>query len=280
MKKKKEARKDAKARSKLLTELVLMSIILVFVLIVTNFSEQNQQEITWEDEDIFNKGDSVEDSSVSVIFLVKSDCDDCTDLNGFVEGLESTGILMGNKRVVEYSSQEGQYIINRYNIDSIPTVILDSSAGDYQNIRSGWQVYGSIEEDAYVMRKISPPYYSISKQDMVGYVDVIYLTDESCEECYDPELHDMILERIDVVYGKKRHVDISTNKGKNFVDLYNIRFVPTIILSNNLGEYYNAQSIFDQYFTLEEDGFYVFRNFEEWNGITYKDFTTGELLSS
>lgn len=282
MVRKKGARKKAKTKSKIIFEVVVLCIILLFIFFVTEFSDNPSDYDVWDNGEIISEVVVSNESTqaVSVIYLTKSDCSDCADLNEFVDALESTGIVIGEKRYIEYSSREGISITNKYDIDSIPTVILDSNAAEYQNIRSGWQVYGSIEEDAYVMRKIPPLYYSISKKTMIGYVDVTYLTDSSCEECYNPELHDVVLERIDVIYGKKKHVDISNNAGQELIEKYDIMFVPTIILSEELGEYNNAKTIFDQYFTLESDGMYVFRNFEDWNGVKYKDLSTGEIRIS
>ena len=147
----------------------------------------------------------------------------------------------------------------------------------YDDITENWQQVGTVENDgSYVLRAISPPYFDLNKNEVVGLVDVTYLSDKSCLDCYDVEIHRQILtdpRGIGVNINSEKKVDILDAGGKELVEKYSITKVPTVILSSDFSAYPFANDLGD-FFTLEDDGSYVFRNLEAiGNNIVYNDLT-------
>lgn len=216
---------------------------------------------------------------VSMIYILNSECSECADSMEIVEGLEYTGVVIPNKRTIEYSSKEGMELIEKYDVEKLPTIIFDKEVELYKNVRSGWFYYGSIEEDAYVLRTVTPLYYNVKEGTTDGFVDAVFLTDKSCETCYDVQLHEQLLSRIDIKFGIKDYVDVSEPRGIQFIQKYNITAVPTVILSSELGDYISATITIENFLSVESDGSYVFRNFDEWKAI-YKDLSSGEIKNA
>lgn len=217
---------------------------------------------------------------ISVIYIIESSCDDCYNVSKVVEGMRSVGVRIPYEKRIELSSKQGKELVEKYNIEKVPTIILDQEVDFYDNIRGGWFVYGSVEDDAYVMRNVTPPYYSVKDGKVQGYVDVVFLTDSSCSECYDVGLHEQLLEQVEIRFGNTESIDVSELDGVELVKKYGITEVPTIIISKEASEYYMASYTLDNFYSAEDDGKFVFRNFNKWKGVTYKDISSGEIKTS
>jgi len=90
-------------------------------------------------------------------------------------------------------------------------------------------------------------------------VDVTYLTDETCEGCYDVRVHRTILSRLGIQFGRESVIDAASGDGMTLIDLYNISKIPTIILSPEAEDYDAFVSVWGGVGTKEDDGYYIFR---------------------
>ena len=176
-------------------------------------------------------------------------------------------------------SNEGNELIKKYNIGFVPTIILSKDAELYSIMQQAWLQIGSKEEDGYyVLRLISPPFINLTTNELKGIVDISYLTDKSCLECYDVNQHKEILanqQGFAVSFDKEEVYDINDAKGKELIAKYNITQVPTIILSDEISVYPSSR-LLNQFFSIEKDGQYVFRRAQVLG--TYKDLTTNQVI--
>lgn len=209
--------------------------------------------------------------------LKDSSCEKCSDLSSLVSQIRNAGVKVSEEKIILPSSEEGKELAKKYNIDFAPTIILSKDAGLYSIIQEAWPRIGSKESDgSYVLRLVNPPFINLTTGKLRGIVNIIYLTDKSCEECYDVMLHREILTSpsFALKLDKEETIDVSDAKGKELIAKYNITLVPTIILSGEVSVYPSIQ-ILKNFFSVEKDA-YVFRNLNSVG--TYKDLTTKQIV--
>lgn len=211
--------------------------------------------------------------------LKKGDCEDCLDLKPLISQLGASGIVIEKQKEVDISSSEGKKLMDKYEIKNVPTIIMNQEADVYPTIKQSWGQIGSIEKDgSFVMRKISPPYYNVVEKKIKGLVSITFLADKECSNCYDAEdFHKPILQRMGVVLGDEKKLDISSSEGQSLIDKYEIEKVPTIILKGDIEEYPGLVRAWADVGTKESDGAYVFRKVEI-AGKTYKDLSINKVI--
>lgn len=111
-----------------------------------------------------------------------------------------------------------------------------------------------------------------------GEVEIIGLVDKSCENCYPVTVHsNIMISQHGVPLSEMEIVDINSGKGKELVEKFNINYIPTVIMSNNLKKFPIAE-LWSQLGTIE-DGWYVFRSTASMNNFgVYKNLATGEEI--
>lgn len=216
---------------------------------------------------------------ISLIHLKKEDCEDCVDIEPFISQLVESGLKFEEQRTVDAESVEGKKLIGKYEIKKLPTIIMDRESEVYPTVIDNWEQIGSIENDGYlVMRELTPPYYDVEEGRLKGLILMTVLTDESCGDCYDPNtFHKPIIQRMGVVFGEEKEVDISSEEGQELINKYNITNIPTIILTGDVEEYSVLVNAWRSVGTEESDGTYVFRRVEV-AGKPYKDLITNEIV--
>lgn len=218
---------------------------------------------------------------VSVTYLTDPACPQCINPKLTVEAYKKAGIKITNERDVPWNSTEGQKIVNQYKITKLPTFLLSSDIDVYPSVKSNWNNLGSVESDGvYVARQLFLPYRDLSKGQVVGLVDVLYMSDSSCPDCYKPqEVHKNILTQgFGVGIRSERTVDANSTDGRTLVSKYAIKQVPTLLLSPEVGEYSNIKQVWPQVGTTESDGWYVFRKVSTLGNLIYKDLEKNEIV--
>ncbi len=220
---------------------------------------------------------------VSVTYLKENTCTRCNNLSQIIPGLKSeTGMVVGDESTVWVSSKAGQSLIEKYNITTAPSIILSADAGEYKQVRQEWPAVGSIEDDGvFVLRLMNPLFFDIATAEVKGFVDVTYITDKSCDECYNISIHQSILANpagYNLQINEETFVDLADDGAQELLDKYTIAAVPTFILIGDM-QYYDAlSSVWPQVGTVEEDGTYIFRNIDIMR-VIYKNLETGELVN-
>ena len=216
---------------------------------------------------------------VTLYLLKDSTCEKCNDLSTLILQIKGAGVKIYEEKNAEPSSNEGKELISKYNIGFVPSLVLSKDAAAYEVIQSAWSQVGSRENDgSYVLRTINPPFINLTTNQLRGIVNIIYLTDKSCSECYNVNQHKEILtspQSFAIKLEKEETYDISDAKGKELVARYNIKLVPATILSSEIGVYPTSR-ILRQFFSVENDGSYVFRS-PQALGV-YKDLTTNQII--
>lgn len=216
---------------------------------------------------------------VTVIAITKPSCEKCFDITKLVAQLKNLGMAIVSEQIAEYNSTTGKALIKEYNITKIPTMILSEEAIEYDALNKSWKDIGSIEKDGkLVLRTVNAPYYDLSAKKTKGLVDITYLKDEECTECYSPaQFKSYFQQSLGMAFDTETTVDISSSEGKSLVKKYNITLVPTALFSNDLKEYPAIKQMWSQMGKVV-NGTYVFTKVDKLQGIKYKDLSTGEIL--
>lgn len=221
--------------------------------------------------------------NVSLTAIIDSSCEKCLYTSLVTEGLRKSGVIIGSENSVQASSTEGQSLITQYAITKIPTLILSNDISAYNQLNANWKNIGTVESDGmYITRNIAPPYRDLDTNQIVGLVDTLYLVDSSCTQCFDPNktLNDILTRGLQVAINSERSIDINSSEGKTLVNKYKVTKVPAAIYSPEINSYTNLKGTWQQAGTIEADGFYIFRNAEILQGISYKDLVSGEVKTT
>lgn len=208
-------------------------------------------------------------------------CLQCIDPKLTIESFKKAGVKITNQKEIVWNSFEGQQIISQYKITKLPTFILSSDIDLYDGVKSNWINIGTVETDkTYVVRNLFLPYRDLEKGQILGLVDLIYLTDSSCTDCYKASdvQKPILTQGYGVALTSQRTVDISSGEGQSLVSKYKITKVPTILLSPEAGQYANLKNVWKNVGTVETDGWYVFREMQQLQGVIYKDLTTNQIV--
>ena len=217
---------------------------------------------------------------VTLSVLKDAECTKCNDLKNLISQLKAAGIKISQEKTVLSGSDEGKNLISKYKIDFVPTLVLSKDASAYPIIQQAWPQIGSKETDgSYVLRLVNPPYINLTTGKLRGLVDMTYLADKSCTECYNVSVHREILaspQSFAVKLEKEETVDVEDAKGKELIAKYNIIQVPTVILSDEIIAYPSTPAL-KQFFSVEKDGSYIFRRLSVVGN--YKDLATGQIVT-
>ncbi|MBS3096514.1 hypothetical protein J4480_03675 [Candidatus Woesearchaeota archaeon] len=221
---------------------------------------------------------------VALYILKDSSCDKCNDLVQLISQIKAAGVKVSTEKKIEPSSDEGKELIKKYSIGFAPAIILSKEAAAYDIMQEAWLQIGTKEDDgSYVLRSVYPPYINLTTGKLRGLVDLTYLVDKSCTPplCYNVSVHREILTNPQGVFTikleKEETVDVEDAKGKELIAKYNITQVPMVIISDEASAYPSSQAL-KQFFSIEKDGFYVFRRLQVLG--TYRDLTTGQIVKA
>ncbi len=218
---------------------------------------------------------------VFATILADSSCQYCTNPKIVIEEFKEAGIKITNQKELQWYSWEGQQLIEKYNIIKVPTFLLSADADAYDILKANWSQIGTVEKDkTYVMRNVPPPYRDLSKNQILGLVDLVYITDATCSDCYKPEVlqKEILTKAFRIGINSERKIDINSEEGKALKQKYNLSVIPTVLLSPGVDQYTNLKNIWKSVGTVEKDGWYIFREMKQLGGAIYKDLTTDKII--
>lgn len=219
-------------------------------------------------------GTGQEIGKVTATLITDASCSQCIDLKTIIENFKKSGLKVKELKELTLSSIDAQKIINQYKITKIPAFIFSSEFDLYDNLKASWSNFGTVETDkTYVARNLPLPYRDLTKGQIIGLVNLVYLTDSSCADCYKvSDVQKPILTKgYGVAIRSERWVDIASIEGRSLLAQYSITKVPTILLSPDVDQYSNIKNIWKSVGTVASDGWYVFTGFDQLGKITYKD---------
>lgn len=91
---------------------------------------------------------------VKLTMITDVSCDDCYDVTVHENILPGLGFPVDNSEVFDAGLADGRILVNKYQIQLLPTIILTGDIDAYSAIKSVWSQIGTVESDgAYVFRE-------------------------------------------------------------------------------------------------------------------------------
>ncbi len=197
---------------------------------------------------------------VTLIRLEDATCKECFDLDLVVDQMKQLGIKLVSEQTVDAKSTEGKELIETYKITIVPTLIFNKEALEYDVIRQVWSQVGTEDDGKLVLRVISPPYVNVSTGKTEGLVEITYLVDETCTDCFNTSVYKQLLtESFSMAFKKEEKTEVSSTKGQFLLKKYNITALPTVVISKEANSYPGFATAWLQVGTKEKDGNFVFR---------------------
>ncbi len=195
---------------------------------------------------------------VGVVIVEDLSCAKCVNASELlrVAGLENASTRL---RVVDVSSQEGASLVERYGLRFAPSMIISPEGG--RSVEEKLLMNGFKASDGYyVLDKPPLPYKDLRTGETRGLVDVTYITADC--ECYSlEELDKRVFGTFKAAKGRSESYDYQSRQGKELIERYGLKAVPTAIFTGDLDAYPRlGRAWLIGAGTIERDGAYVFRN--------------------
>ncbi|PJA89882.1 MAG: hypothetical protein CO137_01820 [Candidatus Magasanikbacteria bacterium CG_4_9_14_3_um_filter_32_9] len=211
--------------------------------------------------------------------IVPLNCPNCGDLTVEKKKFLAENVEITDDKILSADSEEAKNIINEFGLQRLPALVFQSEKEIKNQLVRAFKDDAQLDQEKTIVWEPKQPlYFDVNSNMVVGMVKAIYITDNSCTECYDVmSTQRSVFQQFGIVFASEKTVDISEVDGKNLLDKYKITSVPTIIMSPETKEYENLNSVWSKVGTIELDGAYVFRNLNAIN-VIYKDLATGEMI--
>lgn len=214
--------------------------------------------------------------------IAPRDCPGCFDLNVWLNDLTQGNEEFGQEAIVDEISREiiyvdeklGKQLIKKYNIEKVPVLLASGELDKDPNLSMFFETTGEVIDDVFVQRQMVPPYFDLATGEVKGNVSIIYLSDQSCETCFDPYDFRGLLSRMYLPVNADILYDVSSEEGKELIERYGITSVPTVLLKGDLMEYPQVDQYWPMMGIIAGDGTYVFTASDQMGN--YKDLETGE----
>ena len=232
------------------------------------------------DKKIIAQQEAQKPAEIELTLISPSDCEVCVDGNELLEAIgNQRNVNVLSSETFAADSEEGKTLLESYGIQRVPTVLVKGEY-DKDNVRGEFEKLGGEEkDDALVLQVREPVYVDLASGQMVGLVDVTYLTDSGCEDCYDPTIHKSILEKgFGMKFKTEKTLDARSSEGRALLAAYAIKQTPTVLLSKEAGAYGGLTATWAQVGSVEEDGTLVFRKNSALGALVYEDLETGETV--
>jgi len=202
----------------------------------------------------FPHRDSLVKSYSLKITEITSDCEDCFSIDSISKTIEAKeNIKIKEKTALNYDSKEAQELIKKYNIKTIPAVIINSK--DIKKIGVDDKIFRIGKDYAVFDRAV--PYFDLETKKVRGVVDIKELVDNNCSDCTSLSQFKTQFEGFGIKFNSYEVIDSDSIKGKELIKDNNLEFAPVLLLSKNIEEYWWVFESLKNYVTLEKN-YYVF----------------------
>jgi len=194
--------------------------------------------------------------------IFDSSCTECASPSNIQKQLESLGVKIGNYEKIDYLSIEGQQLIKESNINFLPVTFVSKDIEEYWWVFSKIKDFLTANEKYYFFKEPIAPYKEISTGKIKGKVNMTYITNKSCEDCFNVTQLKDVFSGIGIYIFNERYVDVDNVEGKNLLKIYNITAIPTVVMSSEINDYSSLKEMLEQVGTFENDNTYVFRKLD------------------
>ena len=204
------------------------------------------------------------------ITLLESGCAECEILGDLIDVIKSEDLKVKVEIKETLGSIKSRSYVNKFGIERLPAVVVE---GEIDKLPAELLEIFDNRENALVFETPIGLYFDVKTESVRGRVNIIYLSDATCTDCYDVKVHNAALGNLGIYLDNAVSYDISDAEGGELVERYNITKVPTIILSGDTSSYVGFDQIWAAVGTVETDGAYVFREMDQITGAVFSELS-------
>ncbi len=214
---------------------------------------------------------------VNTVVIDDKRCEECGSLSFFVQNIEQSGVVVAEQSILDASDKKAKDLITEMNIIKLPALLLSDDINVYP-ISDNLKKAGLSAKSGYYVIESSAPYVDAATGKVRGMVTLTMIDDQSCDDCYDVNIHKKIFAQMGLALNNTKTIDINSTEGAQLRVKYTLEKVPTVILTGDLKAYESLDQAWKKIGTIEDDGAYIFRNVELLGReVQYKDLTTGKI---
>lgn len=216
-------------------------------------------------------------ANLEVTLLASADCQQCSSLDPYLDYLEKNGGQLNKINQLEVKSAEARALIQKYQINQVPVMIISGELDKKDALNKFFDANGEIIDGVFVFRNVFPPYYELADNSIKGLVSLTMIKDSACGECYDVANHQKIIENFGVKLTDIKEVLSSSAEGQALIKQYQLPYLPTIVLSSEIGRYAQVRQLWPQLGVISNNGNYVFTEGVKQMGA-YHELASGKII--
>lgn len=245
-------------------------------LLLSGLAEKNLQTVSGQSEP-----GSVEITMVSINYSPEKNL---VSLSSFPLQLRQIpGVKIIAEKNIEKDSKEAEQLIKQYQIERIPTILLQGQTKKSEFLMQNWPQIGTIESDGtMVLRNIPPVYFEISTGKLRGETKVVFVSVPDKNGVFDAgEVFRQILQNAFGVWPvEEKTISYNSPEGNELLEKYGLEKLPTFIISGDLKAYQGFPDAWKQVGSVEQDESFVFRELGVLGGLKYLDLNKNEVVET
>lgn len=267
---------SARMKNKMIEQTIWYSVLALVMILGALFVWNSNTTIF---TNIAKQKETQKPAEIKLTLVNPIDCKTCVDGESLLKTIEQQNVRILETKTVVQDSEDASSLIKTFGIEKLPTVIVK---GDYkkENVKDFFSKLGGNEKDnTLIIQPSQPIYYDLVLKQAIGSVDIIYVTNSDCKECFDPTKHKAILQNnFSMTIQGEKNVDVKSSEGRALLNTYHIEEIPTVLISKNANAYTSFVNAWKQVGTIEQDGMFVFRDNTALGPVVYKNLKTGEII--
>ncbi len=212
-------------------------------------------------------------ANLEATVIKTNNCSECFDIDAAFQQIKNTNVKIEKEEILNSEEEKAKELIAKYNITKLPTIIFTGEIKKDENIEKAWETIGEIKNEAVIFTKLTPPYFDVLKNKVSGKVKVTYVNDKDCEECISHEGFINQLKKAGVSVVDEETFNYPDEEAKKMIKLYDIKKIPTFILSDELSAYEKIIDDWDEIGKINDDGSYVATQI----AAPYRDITSNKI---
>jgi len=223
-------------------------------------------------------------AEITLTLITDSNKSNLIDLSGLVGQLgQIPKLKITSQKKLEIGSDESKQLIEKYNIEKIPAILLQGKTNESATLTQNWPQLGTIETDGtMVLRNIPPIYLETGTGKLRGETNATFVSVPDKNGVFDAE--EVYTQILQSAFGvnpvQQETISYASPEGKALLSKYNLEQIPAVILSGDLNAYNGFPQAWLQGGTVEADGNYIFRNLGAIQGIKYFDLNKNEVVET
>lgn len=212
--------------------------------------------------------EAVRPARLDIVVVTDGTCSNCTKPQPFINALQKQGVAFGTVKQIDGTTGEGKEYVAQQKLERFPAVVIKGETSRSAKLEQ-FLTQTSTKGESQFVYTVPAPYHEVTSDKVRGLFRATYLTSTNCTNCYNVTDNAAALKNLGVNVTEDKVVTAESPEGKELIQQYKIRYLPTIILTGDLEVYQAFQGVWPQVGSKEAGGTYVLRDGVKLMGTYY-----------